>query len=160
MNTLCCGYTLLWALFPGILKFLVCGEIQHVMSAYLFKSYSYKKPCGGTPSIKIYREIPKHRSHMGLFCGWAKIFRCSPSKIVKNYLFARKICKNGYLFLPKWLLKMGKGFEAWAAHPIQIKSEKPQGKKYTIKLHTANFELHTANLEPIIQTFFFCLFEN
>ena len=32
-------------------------------------------------------------------------------------LFSRKILNNGYPFLPKWPLKMGRGFEARAAHP-------------------------------------------
>ena len=31
--------------------------------------------------------------------------------------FPRKILNNGYPFLPKWPLKMGRGFEAQAAHP-------------------------------------------
>ena len=36
--------------------------------------------------------------------------------------FSRKILKNGYPFLPKSPLKMGRGFEVWAAHscPTQI----------------------------------------
>ena len=31
--------------------------------------------------------------------------------------FSRQILNNGYPFLPKWPLKMGKGFEVRAAHP-------------------------------------------
>ena len=47
----------------------------------------------------------------------------------------RKIPKNGYPFQPKWPLKMGRGFEAWAAHPSpdQIWVALPQ-TKYTIQL--------------------------
>ena len=35
----------------------------------------------------------------------------------KRAYFSRKILNNGYPFLPKWPLKMGRGFEARAAHP-------------------------------------------
>ena len=37
----------------------------------------------------------------------------------------KKIPKNGYIFLPQWPLKMGMGFEVWAANPIYTKSEYP-----------------------------------
>ena len=39
------------------------------------------------------------------------------AKFWKNRPFWRKILKNGYPFWPKSPLKMGMGFEAWAAHP-------------------------------------------
>ena len=41
--------------------------------------------------------------------------------------FSREIFNNGYTFLLKWPLKMGRGFEARAAHPCPIKSEYPSG---------------------------------
>ena len=40
---------------------------------------------------------------------------------------SRKILKNGYPFLPKSPLKMGKGFEARAAHPCPTQIWVPPG---------------------------------
>ena len=41
----------------------------------------------------------------------------STQKFWKIGLYLKKIAKNGYLFLPKWPFNMGRGSEAWAAHP-------------------------------------------
>ena len=38
-------------------------------------------------------------------------------KIVKMGLFQEKYPQKGYLFGQKWVLKMGRDFEAWVAHP-------------------------------------------
>ena len=72
------------------------------------------------------------------YSGVTPIFGCLPCghpngkrpKIVKNGpIFREKSLKLGTLltFLPKWPLKMGMGFEAWVAHPIQTKYEYPLG---------------------------------
>ena len=42
--------------------------------------------------------------------------------------FSRKNLKNGYPFLPKSLLKMGRGFEARAAHPCPTQIWVPSGE--------------------------------
>ena len=42
---------------------------------------------------------------------------CAALIFEKWVYFSRKILKNGYPFLPKSPLKMGRGFEARAAHP-------------------------------------------
>ena len=42
-------------------------------------------------------------------------------------LFSRKILNNGYLFLPKWPLKMGRGLRLERHTPVQTKSEYPRG---------------------------------
>ena len=47
----------------------------------------------------------------------------------------RKIPQNGYLFLPKWPIKIGRGFEAWVAHPVQTKFEYP-----LVKTRLQNFQ--------------------
>ena len=59
------------------------------------------------------KEQSVHDIHCEMFEKWA--------------YFSRKILKNGYPFLPKSLLKMGRGFEARAAHlgPVQLKSKYP-----------------------------------
>ena len=54
---------------------------------------------------------------MGLKC--AKLLKRSGKRVT----FGEDAPKDGYPFLPKWPLKMGMGFEASAAHPVQIKFE-------------------------------------
>ena len=53
------------------------------------------------------KNIPKHGF---VFSKISQIFK-------KWTHILRKMPKKGYLFLPKWPLKMGRGFEAEAAHP-------------------------------------------
>ena len=52
-------------------------------------------------------------SHVQQDYRFPKFSECSPCKHSK--IMKRKIPKNGYLFLPKWLLKMGKVFECRVA---------------------------------------------
>ena len=74
-----------------------------------------------------------------------------PKKITNNCeisaYFSRKILNNGYPFLPKWPLKMGRGFEAWAAHHcpnhrskvyVQTKSEYPLNESW--RINTGNMD--------------------
>ena len=91
--------------------------------------------------VTFLQEILKHGSHFlqkkihnktwVQFSIWAQIFEFSHGKNPENRkicekwaYFSRKILNNGYLsaFLPKWILKMGRGFEAQVAHlcPNQI----------------------------------------
>ena len=90
-------------------------------------------------------------------------------KFEKWACFSRKILKHEYLFLPKWPLKMGRGFEARAAHPCPTwtKSEHPsapgtggfeckfgitdqQTNKHTPPTHTPHSGTHTPTLHPPI----------
>ena len=48
--------------------------------------------------------------------------------------FSRKIHKNGYPFWPKSPLKMGMGFEAWAAHPCPTQIWVPPGARVSRRL--------------------------
>ena len=75
-------------------------------------SLFYKKSLNMGPVF--YQKILKHSD-------WAQIFGLKPRKLrifSKNWAyFSWKILKNGYPFLPKSPLKMGRVFEARAAHP-------------------------------------------
>ena len=70
----------------------------------------------------FYKEILKFTWVQ--FSDWAKIFGFSYGENPQNHnicekwaYFSRKILHSGYPFLTKWPLKMGRGFEARAAHP-------------------------------------------
>ena len=58
-------------------------------------------------------ENPENRK---IFEKWASENPENRKIFEKWAYFSRKILKNGYLFLPKSPLKMGRGFEARAAH--------------------------------------------
>ena len=82
-------------------------------------SLFYKKSLNMGPIF--YQKIRKHGS---TFLTWAQIFGYSHGENPENReifekwaYFSRKMLKNGYPFLPKSPLKMGRGFEARAAHP-------------------------------------------
>ena len=49
---------------------------------------------------------------------WAHIFKKAPTS------------EGGCAPLRSWSLKMGRGFEARVAHPVQLKSEYPPGLKW------------------------------
>ena len=53
----------------------------------------------------------------------------------------RKITKNGCLFLPKWPLKMGRGFKAQEAHPNQIWV--PPGKSISLSILKGTYAKRT-----------------
>ena len=55
--------------------------------------------------------------------------------------FSRKILKNGYPFLPKSPLKMGRGFEAWAAHPCPTQ----------IWVPPRDYAYHQSSLIPLLK---------
>ena len=90
----------------------------------------------------FFTRIPKHGSHflqinipqdMGPFSWMSHVNKQSHTnkRNCKNRAtISSKIPKNKYLFLPKWPLKMGKGFEAPTARRrqthVQIESEYPR----------------------------------
>ena len=82
-------------------------------------SLFYKKSFNMGPVF--YKKICKSGSS---FLTEPKFSRFCMAKTQKNHkiceklaYFSRKILNNGYPLLPKWPLKMGRGFEARAAHP-------------------------------------------
>ena len=70
---------------------------------------------------RFLQEILKHGSTFltePKFSGFRMAKTLKIVKFLKNGpIFQEKILKNGYPFLPKSPLKMGRGFEARAAHP-------------------------------------------
>ena len=69
----------------------------------------------------FYQKILKHGSTFltePKFSGFRHAKTPQNREIFEKWAcFSRKIFKNGYPFLPKSPLKMGRGFEARAAHP-------------------------------------------
>ena len=66
---------------------------------------------------------------------WAQIFGFSQGENPENHkicekwtYFSRKICNNGYPFLSKWPLKMGRVLRLEPHTPGQTKSEYPRDK--------------------------------
>ena len=82
-------------------------------------SLFYKKSLNMGPVF--YQKILKHGSTFltePKFSGFCKAKTPKNREIFeKRAYFSRKILKNGYPFLPKSPLKMGRGLEAQAAHP-------------------------------------------
>ena len=75
-------------------------------------SLFYKKSLNMGPIF--YKKILIHGS---TFLTWA-CENPENCKICEKWVyFSRKILNNGYPFLPKWPLKMGRGFDARAAYP-------------------------------------------
>ena len=67
---------------------------------------------GKNPPGPFAAKIPKY----GCFIVKSNFLMLSEN-FQKWVCISRKINKIGYLFLPKWPLKVGKCFEAWVAHP-------------------------------------------
>ena len=93
-------------------------------------SLFYKKSLNMGPVF--YKKILKHGSTFltePKFSG-SSIKHGENCKIFEKWAyFSRKILKNGHPFLPKSPLKMGRGFEARAAHPCQTQIWVPPGEK-------------------------------
>ena len=84
----------------------------------------------------FYQKILKHGSTFltePKFSGLRMAKTPKITKFLKNGPIFQKILKNGYPFLPKSPLKMGRGFEARAAHPCptQILVPPPPGPIHT-----------------------------
>ena len=78
------------------------------------------------------RFLPKKSLNMGPIFWLSPNFRFSHGENPENCkicekwaYFSRKILNNGYPFLSKWPLKIGRDIEAQVAPPIQTKSEYP-----------------------------------
>ena len=91
------------------------------------------------------KKILKHGSTF-LTERWAQIFGLSHGKnpenqeiFVKWAYFSRKNLKNGYPFLSKSPLKMGRGFGARAAHPCPTQIWDPPPPRVTAAIEISNF---------------------
>ena len=101
-------------------------------------SLFYKKSLNMGPVF--YQKILKHGQLFWMstkFCKFGVFCHAKIAKFLKNRpkmaLFSRKILKNGYPFWPKSPLKMGMGFEAWAAHPCPTQIWVPPGSRPMIR---------------------------
>ena len=75
------------------------------------------------------------------------------AKFLKNGPIFRKILKNEYPFLPKSPLKMGRGFEARAAHPCPTQIWVPPGALPTIYVNCLrHFVIHVFSMTQPIDT--------
>ena len=84
----------------------------------LYWHFLYKNSLNMGPIF--YQKILKHGSTFltePKFLGFRMAKTPKITIFFKWAYFSRKILKNGYPFLPKSPLKMGRGFEARAAHP-------------------------------------------
>ena len=97
-------------------------------------SLFYKKSLNMGPVF--YQKILKHGS---TFLTEPKFSSFRMAKTPQNCeifekwaYFSRKLLKNGYPFVPKSPLKMGKGFEAQAAHPCPTQIWVPPGDAWSL----------------------------
>ena len=85
---------------------------------------------GGGGGTHIFGRTGMCRSNGSLFyekksLNMGQLFWLSP-----NFWVFTKNCENGYPFLPKSPLKMGRGFEAQVAHPCPTQIWVPPGEFY------------------------------
>ena len=114
-----------WGLGTRISRWILRG------CATLMGRFFHKKSLNMVPfSIKI---------SVGLF--FPKFLGvCRHPKIVKKWAYSRKIPKNGYLFLPKWPLKIGRGFEVQVVHrPSKPNLSPPTHSSLSVKVFSSGF---------------------
>ncbi len=115
----------------GVLKYVSYTGMCRPNGLFFHKKSLDKGPLFRGKTLKHGSSFPKCSKFWVFAIQNFKKFRVFAWRTLKNFKKAyilRKILRNGYLFLAKWPLEKGKGFQARAAHP-RSNQILPQGAK-------------------------------